>query len=525
MIARVFRKLSSGQALEGDLAWFIRQNHKRIRALLPGIALLVFGSCTALLDPMVMRWLIDKVLPSKSLYGLGIAVFLFMISYVGRGVFVSVGDRYTMLAIQHLMLSMREHLLRHIFRLPAAYHDTTPVGEQLQYFQDTIQDLGLSVSAALIMFFRTSLLGLMCIYTMCILDFKLTLVMVVAVPSLIYVINKSNRQLRLDAKNIYDAKMSVASSLQEQLTAIVQLRLLNAFGKQMKRAVEGWTEVKNAEDREKRTEVWSSILTTTIGVALMAAIIGGGGVQVIRGALTIGSVVAFYGYALKLYEPMYMSVEVSARWTKIKVSIRAIRDLYRQYPVPTIVARRGAIPSGERMYIALDNVGFSYKPGNPVLRDVNLLIEPGECTGLFGLSRSGKSTLAKLIANLYRPDCAIVMINGMDARDIDPDELYNYISYVPQKSTIFNLSLEENLIIGEQSRASLDLSDVTAAIGLGPIVKRLPNGLRSSVGPGGNLLSGGERQRISIGRALIRHPSVLILDEATSELDTPSEQQ
>jgi ATP-binding cassette subfamily C protein CydCD len=173
--------------------------------------------------------------------------------------------------------------------------------------------------------------------------------------------------------------------------------------------------------------------------------------------------------------------------------------------------------------VSFSSVSFEYEHGIPVLRNVSLELAPGKTTALVGPSGSGKTTLAHLLMRFWDPTSGAIFLNGHDLRDYTLDQLRAHIALVAQETYLFNASVRENLLLARPSASEGDLMEAVSRAGLGELLEMLPEGLDTIVGERGGLLSGGQRQRVAIGRAFLKNAPILILDEATSHLDTQNE--
>ncbi len=243
------------------------------------------------------------------------------------------------------------------------------------------------------------------------------------------------------------------------------------------------------------------------------------------GILTVGGLVASYSYMARLFDPLNAAVEIYSRLKRLSASLQRILEVIEM--VPGVKERHEAVylPTPVRGHVKLEDVCFAYRSGQPVLQNLSLKLEAGEKVALVGISGSGKSTVAKVMARLYDTDCGAVYIDGINVRNIRLESLRTRICYLMQDAILFDRTLKENLLLGKPCATQKELRQAIEIADLGGVVRRLPNGWDTPLGPRGNALSGGERQRVALARAVLQHPSLLLLDESTSALDAPSEQK
>ncbi len=226
-----------------------------------------------------------------------------------------------------------------------------------------------------------------------------------------------------------------------------------------------------------------------------------------------------------MFDPLNAAVEIYSRFNRLSTSIRRILEVIEMAPSVTEKPDALHLPSPMRGYVEMRNVYFSYSNRQPLLHGLDLKLEAGIKVGLVGVSGSGKSTIAKLIARLYDVNSGAVCIDGIDVRELRLGCLRTRVCYVMQDAVLFDRTLKENLLLGNPSATVKELCRAVEIADLEELVQRLPRGWETPLGPRGHMLSGGERQRVAMARAVLQNPALLLLDESTSALDAPSEQR
>ncbi len=262
--------------------------------------------------------------------------------------------------------------------------------------------------------------------------------------------------------------------------------------------------------------------TQLVGWLGQAALLGIGGEMVVHHSLSPGALIAFFLYLNRFFAPIQLLVQQYNSFQQGQASVLKLRTLLSSEPTVTEAPDAVELPliEGE---IVFDNVTFGYDPGVPVLRDVNLRIAPGETVAFVGPTGAGKSTLAKLITRFYDPTAGHVRIDGHDIEGVTLDSLRRQLGVVPQEPFLFAGTIRDNLAFARPSASDAEVAEAVRAVGLSELVDRMPEGVDTVVHERGQSLSSGERQLIALGRAFLAHPRVLVLDEATSNLDLQSE--
>ncbi len=291
-----------------------------------------------------------------------------------------------------------------------------------------------------------------------------------------------------------------------------------------------------AERYDASLDVWEqarrknrlSLFALNGGQALIIAtsqtlMLGMAAVSVNAGTMTLGDFILVNQFMLQLFMPLgflgFVYREIKGAMANIEKLFGVLEEAPSLQPAPT--EKTLSITEGR---IRFAGVGFAYAPGNPVLKRFNMTIAGGETVALVGASGAGKSTLSKLLFRFYDPTEGAIEIDGTDIRSVNLDSVRRAIAVVPQDCVLFNDSLRENIRYGRPSATDEEVAQAIEAAFLGDVIERLPEGLESVVGERGLKLSGGERQRVSIARAVLKDAPILVFDEATSSLDSHSEQ-
>jgi ABC-type bacteriocin/lantibiotic exporter with double-glycine peptidase domain len=505
--------------------WFARQLRPLLGAHALSMTLIVLSSLMYLLDPLLIKWLIDRVLPKKDFHLLLLAVTGFFGIYVCRLGLSAVAGLVSFRTVQALVFSIRLSILEQMNRLSADYHETTPVGEKLYRMEQDVDQVAELGSSLVPYALQTTFNAVFVVGTMFVLDFKLTCMVLPLVPLFFVFRRYFDSRLREASDTTQQQSSKESSFLQEHLSSVTQIQLLHQERNQTQIFLERARARVKALNHRNLVEILfrtSYMAIITLGTI---AILGYGSYQVFVGALTIGGLVASYSYIARLFDPLNAAVEIYSRLNRMSTSIRRILEIIER--APSVADRHGtvdlAIPV--RGCVEMKGVSFSYRAGQRVLQELDLKLEAGEKVALVGISGSGKSTVAKLIARLYDVERGAVCLDGIDVRSVRLESLRTRVCYVMQEGVLFDRTLMENLLLGNPSATSRDLRCAIEIADLDELIRRLPKGLDTELGPRGNALSGGERQRVALARSVLQRPSLLAFDESTSALDAPSEQR
>ena len=508
-----------------EFRWLALQVRPFIRLHIGSYLCIVAASILVLLDPLIVRLLIDDVIPNRRVSWLPLVAIAFLLTYMGRLGFDSLSGVLNFRAVQKMTFRSRLSLLRHLQRLSAEYHDNRPIGDTLHRLQIDVDQVGTLSGEVIPSVLRMVTVFSVVMTAMLILNYRLTLVVLPLIPVFIVVRRRFHHRLRQASDSVQAQSAKVITFLEEHLSAILQVQLLSCEQREARRFASISGDAVRAQVKRRGAELFFSSFLYLIVVLGMATVLCYGGYQVMTGTLTAGGLVAFYGYTLQLFMPLYGVVDIYSRLQRAAASVRRLMEIteaeliLRDRPDALALAPDGAAR------IEFKEVSFNYHAERPVLKSINLRIDPGERVALAGTSGNGKSTIARLIARLYDTRGGTVLVDGMDVRGIKLKSLRSSVIFVPQDPVLFDVTLRENLRYGNPRATDEELSQVTKLAQLEPLINRLPNGWDEPLGPRGNRLSGGERQRVALARALLQRPKILILDECTSALDELTEKR
>jgi ATP-binding cassette subfamily B protein len=509
--------------LPTELVWLIKQIRPLLHWHAASFLCITAGSLLALLSPLLLKWLIDGIIPQRRIGLLVIAVVLIFLGHQSRVALTSLGSYLMLSASQKMGLTLRVRLLKHLDTLSADYYEDTPVGAAMYPLKEPIEEISYFGSDLLPAILRMLLTTAFTLAAMSALNPVLTLTVLPLIPVFLVTRQYFRRKLATDADAAQDDRLAWSNFLEEHLSSVISIQLLGQEKRQERRAFRLLAHSLRSQQRLYRTATWFTIWSSLAIVLAMSAVVGCGGKSVLTGTLSIGGLVAFYGFVTQLFDPLSGASELYARAQKTFASIRQVQAALSLRPSVTNTAGALTLPERHPADIEFAAVEFGYSRNKDLLHVPSLRISAGEHVAIAGENGAGKSTLVRLIARLYDPVSGAVRLGGKDIRSIDLKSLRQSIGYLPRDPVLFDGSIMSNLRFVRPTASQQELEEAMQMVGLSALVASLPDSLRQRIGPDGCQLSGGERQRLALARAYLQKPRVLILDEATSCLDPSAE--
>ena len=492
------------------------------QSVVVALVAIVGHSVMQLAQPYLMKVVIDQHVLTGNLNGLDRIALLFLIILVTSFAFEYV-ETYTMQMMgQRIMYDLRMQIYRHLQRLDVRFYDRNPVGRLMTRVTTDVDALNDLFAAGVISVFGDlfTLLGIMAILVF--MDWRLALVAFSVLPLIAAVTHWFRTYARESYRQVRGWVARINATLQETITGMTTVQLF----RQEHRSFERFDNI-NRSHRDANIDSIFYYATfypaiEFVGALATALIIWFGGGWTLENTLTLGTLVAFLQYSQRFFRPIS---DLSEKFNILQSAMASSERIFGLLDTPVEItdpARARAVTGKDNGRIVFDHVWFAYRD-EPVLRDVSFSIEPGERVGIVGATGAGKTTLINLLLRFYDVNQGRVTVDGVDVREMSLTTLRRRFGLVLQDVYLFSGTVRDNIAMGQTGVTDAALLRSTRHVHADRVVGRLPNGLDSPVAERGATLSVGEKQLLSFARALAFEPDVLILDEATSSVDTDTE--
>jgi subfamily B ATP-binding cassette protein MsbA len=418
---------------------------------------------------------------------------------------------------------LRRNMYNKILRLPLSYFTDARKGDVMTRISNDVQEIEISVMASLTMLFRDPLYILIFLIYLFATSYQLMLFALLLLPVSGWLIGKSSKTLRSSSYQGQQQLGRLLSVVEETLSGLRVVKGFNAESKMQAQFADTNERYAKVFKRVTRKAYLASPLSEFLSTIVLMIVLYFGSSLALRGIGSMGQerLIAFVVIFSQIIPP---AKNITTAWFNIQKGMASIDRIDQILNAEEKISEKeNAVSVKEfRESIEFKGVWYAYN-SEPVLKDVNLKILKGQTVAIVGRSGAGKSTLADLLPRFMDVDKGKILIDGVDIRDIRIKDLRNLMGIVSQQSILFNTTFTENIAFGVDSPDSEKIRNAARIANAHEFIEETGNGYDSTVGEGGNKLSGGQRQRISIARAIMANPPILILDEATSSLDTESE--
>jgi ABC-type multidrug transport system fused ATPase/permease subunit len=506
-----------------QILWRCFQYLKPYASMVAGIyiTMLVINISSAVV-PQLIRWGIDEGIYGGDLGLLGQATLILLGLTLAKGVLTFYQGKWSEVVSQNAAYDLRNELLQKLTALSFSFHDRTEAGQILTRAMQDVERIRFLTGRAVLRILEGAVLILLTAVILLWMNWRLALLILLILPPLVNRAIRYGRLFRPLSFKIQDQLGQLTTQLEQNLRGA---RIVKAFAQE--EAEIGRFEAENRQwfdlsHEAVRVQAVNAPLLDLIANLGTVAILWYGGWLVIDGGLTLGELVAFMTYLAMLVRPIrnigriipILAIAASAgeRVFAILDTPEEVADAPGAEPLPRLNGR-----------VEFDHVSFGYRADHPILRDVSFTAEPGQIVAIMGATGAGKSTLINLIARFYEPTNGRICLDGRDSQTTTIRSLRQQIGFVMQDTLLFAASVRENIAFGNPQASEADIIRAAKDAQAHDFIMAMPDGYDSRVGERGVTLSGGQKQRLSIARALLTDPRILILDDATASVDSQTE--
>jgi ATP-binding cassette, subfamily B, multidrug efflux pump len=500
--------------------WFFIIPYKRLFYL--SLLLLPLQQAFGLAQPYLMKIGIDQYIAGKNLWGLQTVMLCFLGALIGETVTVFAQYYFSMLVAQRCLADLRVAIFSHVQKLPTSYFDRNPVGRLVTRMTTDVDVLQEMFASGVITLASDFVMVIWIVGIMFYLDVKLALISLALIPPMALAINFFRGKARHTYRQIRERIARINAYLGEAISGMAVIQL---FAREEKTYREFETLNADHRDAYHLSNLYEAGLYSMVeaaGSVSVGLLLWYGGGEVLHGIIGIGTLVAFKEYINRFFVPLR---DFSQKYTVMQSAMASAERIFQLLDTPVDIAnpKVARVPKPFRGEVVFDNVWFHYKAGDPVLKGVSFRIEPGEKIAMVGATGSGKTTTIKLLNRLYDIQKGSIKVGGVDVRDWDLRALRRHIGVVLQDVFLFSGDVRANLALGDPSIPLERIETAARIANAESFIRRLPDGYDSYVRERGSNFSGGQRQLLSLARVLVYQPEILVMDEATSSIDTETE--
>ncbi|APG28268.1 hypothetical protein A7E78_10675 [Syntrophotalea acetylenivorans] len=487
------------------------------RSAAGAMLLLPLSTAARLVQPYLVKIAIDEHIVPAQLAGLEWIVALFLFTVFGESL-LGFGQAYLAQGVgQRIMADLRKNGFSRLLRLPVSFFDRHPSGRLVTRLSGDVENVGELFGSGVAAAFGELFSLVFIVGLMWWLNPELTLVAFTLIPLLLLILWLFRRSMRGAMRQVRSRVADLNGYLAERLAGIHEVQL---FGQEQRTLEEFGDLQERYRQSSFRAIHWDAFLFSaleTLSALAIAGILWRGGSGVLAGTATFGTLVAFIEYVQRFFAPLR---KLSAQYSLLQSSNASLERLFQLLDEPP-EETGNPLPGGGKGALRLEQVSFSYDGRTPVLKNIDLSIEPGQTVALVGDTGSGKTTIGRLLLRFYQPGSGRILLDGDDLAGLDPELVRQRIGWVAQDPFLFAGTVRNNLD-PRRFHNDQELFKLIKRSGCSTVVERL-GGLQGRIEERGKNLSAGERQLLCLVRALVQQPAIIVFDEATSRLDAGTE--
>lgn len=494
----------------------------RRKIVFVGLILIVISRLASLVLPGASKYLIDVVIVQKDLHMLKILIAVVAGSIIVQAVTSYLLTKLLSVEAQQLISQLRLKVQKKILSLPISYFDNNKSGALVSRIMSDVEGVRNLIGTGLVQLFGGLLTAIISLVLLIRISPTMTLYVLVPVILFAVVAAKAFKFIRPIFKKRGVINAEVTGRLTETINGVRVIKGFNAEAQENKTFEKGVEQLfQNVKQSLTSTAILTSAATLLLGLA-STGIMGIGGYMIIKGQLTFGEFLSFTLYLGFMIAPIVQMSNIGSQLTEAFAGLDRTQEIMNMHPENDVNVRNKVMPAlkGD---IHFENVSFSYEEGKEVVRNISFDAPAGSVTALVGSSGSGKTTIASLAATFITPDSGLITIDGTDLSKISLSEYRQHLGVVLQDDFLFEGTIRENILFARPDASAESLERAVISAYVNEFTDRFEKGLDTVIGERGIKLSGGQRQRITIARAILADPKIIILDEATSSLDTESE--